>query len=310
MLKVSFAYYLLAHRIRNIKTKLFRAMSQISAKIRWCLTGTPIQNSLDDLAALVSFIRSSPLDDLSVFRKHIITPLLKEQDEGAINLRTLLDSICLRRTKKLLNLPPVVDIYRSVHFSIEEKFLYDSIRQEEIQAVKQQDSQARNKKGYFGIFQLQLQLRRLCNHGTFLKRCSSISQTDTQFDPEQAFGLLQENKDSRCHYCDVEIAGLEPDVTCRGRFTTCGHLLCFGCVSRYKDALISAEDNSYSSCSICNQMVVSDACFADEVRGIRKAHSLPVSSRFESTGIASKIRELLKDISQNQAEGKRYDEPA
>ncbi|TGO44700.1 hypothetical protein BCON_0473g00070 [Botryotinia convoluta] len=200
------------HRIRNMKTKLFRAMSQLSANIRWCLTGTPIQNSLDDLAALVSFIRSSPLDELPVFRKHIINPLLKEKDEGAVNLRTLLDSICLRRTKKLLYLPSVVEVYRPVYFSFEEKSLYDSTRREEIQAVKQQDSQGRNKKGYFGIFQLQLQLRRLCNHGTFLKRCSSISQTDTQFDPEQALGLLQEQKESRCHYCNVEIEGLGSSV--------------------------------------------------------------------------------------------------
>ncbi|KAI9644158.1 hypothetical protein NHQ30_007511 [Ciborinia camelliae] len=266
--------------------------------------GTPIQNSLDDLAALVSFIRSSPLNDLSVFRKHIINPLLKEKDEGTHNLRALMDSICLRRTKKLLNLPSVEDVYRSVHFSVEEKLLYNSTRQEEIRAMKQQDSQARNKKGYYGIFQLQLQLRRLCNHGTFLKKGSSISKTDSQFDPEQALGLLQEKNISRCHYCEVEITGLDPGVTCRGRFTNCGHLLCFGCISRYENSLISDKDNVYSSCSICNQQVTNDACFADEVGSICETHLLPVPKKIESTGISSKMKELLKDIRQNQTEGK------
>ncbi|TGO72033.1 hypothetical protein BELL_0500g00090 [Botrytis elliptica] len=293
-----------AHRIRNIKTKLFRAMSQLSANIRWCLTGTPIQNSLDDLAALVSFIRSSPLDELPVFRKHIINPLLKEKDEGAANLRTLLDSICLRRTKKLLNLPSVVEIYRPVHFSFEEKSLYDSTRREEIQAVKQQDSQGRNQKGYFGIFQLQLQLRRLCNHGTFLKRCSSISQTDTHFDPEQALGLLQERNESRCHCCNVGIEGLGSSVIHRGRFTTCGHLLCFDCVSIYRNSLITDKDDIHSRCSICSQPVINNACFADEVGNKRKAHSLTTSSKFESTGIASKMKELMKDVNRNQTGGK------
>ncbi|APA16180.1 hypothetical protein sscle_16g109500 [Sclerotinia sclerotiorum 1980 UF-70] len=142
---------------------------------------------LDDLGAFVSFIGSYPLDDPSVFRKHIINPLLKEEEEGANNLQTLLDS-------------------------------------EETQAIKQQDSRSRNKNGYFGIFQLQLKLRRLCNHGTLFKKHSPISQNDTEFDPEQALGLLQEKNDSRCHYCDVEIVGLDPSVSCRGRFTTCGHL--------------------------------------------------------------------------------------
>ncbi|KAF7918224.1 uncharacterized protein EAE98_009836 [Botrytis deweyae] len=293
-----------AHRIRNMKTKLFRSMSQLSANIRWCLTGTPIQNSLDDLAALVSFIRSSPLDELPVFRKHIINPLLKEKNEGAANLRTLLDSICLRRTKKLLNLPSLVEIYRPVHFSFEEKSLYDSTRREEIQAVKQQDSQGRNQKGYFGIFQLQLQLRRLCNHGTFLKRCSSISQTDTHFDPEQALELLQEKNESRCHYCNVGIEGLGSSVIHRGRFTTCGHLLCFDCVSIYRNSLITDKDDIHSRCSICSQPVINNACFADEVGNKRKAHSLTTSSKFESTGIASKMKELLKDINRNQTGGK------
>ncbi|TEY78475.1 hypothetical protein BOTCAL_0048g00010 [Botryotinia calthae] len=254
-----------AHRIRNMKTKLFRAINKLSANIRWCLTGTPIQNSLDDLAALVSFIPSSPLDELPVFRKHIIIPLLKEKVEGAVNLRTLLDSICLRRTKKLPNLPSVIEVYRPVYFSFEEKSLYDSTRQEEIQAVKLQDSLGRNKKGYFGIFQLQLQLRRLCNHVTFLKECSSISQIDTQFDPEQALGLLEEKKESKCHYCNVDIEGLGSSAIHCGRFTTCGHLLCFDCVSRYMNSLIPDEDNIHSHCSICSQMVIKNVCFADEV---------------------------------------------
>ncbi|TGO40525.1 hypothetical protein BHYA_0036g00580 [Botrytis hyacinthi] len=293
-----------AHRIRNMKTKLFRAMSQLSANIRWCLTGTPIKNSLDGLAALVSFIRSSPLDELPVFRKHIINPLLKEKDEGAVNLRTLLDSICLRRTKKLLNLPSVVEVYRAVYFSFEEKSLYDSTRREEIQAVKQQDSQGRNKKGYFGIFQLQLHLRRLCNHGTFLKRCCSISQTDTQFDPEQALGLLQEKNESKCHYCNIEIEGLGSSVIHRGHFTTCGHLLCFDFVSIYRNSLITDKDDIHSRCSICSQPVINNACFADEFGDKRKAYSLITSSKFESTGIASKMKELLKDVSRNQTGGK------
>ncbi|KAF7874045.1 hypothetical protein EAF04_002717 [Stromatinia cepivora] len=293
-----------AHRIRNMKTKLFRAMSQLSAKTRWCLTGTPIQNSIDDLAALVSFLRSSPLDDLYLFRKHITIPLLRGKDEGSTNLRTLLDSVCLRRTKKLLDLPGVEDVYRPVHFSFEEKLLYNSTRQEEMQAIKQQDSESRNKKGYFGIFQLQLQLRRLCNHGTFLKRCSSSSQADPHFDPGQALGLLQEKGDSKCIYCDVEITGLDPGASCHGRFTTCGHLLCLSCGSKYKNSLIPDKDNMHASCTICDQLVMGDICFADELGSMRVAHPLPVPSKFESTGTSSKMRELLKDIEQNQTGGK------
>jgi SNF2 family DNA or RNA helicase len=117
-------------------TKLFQAVSRLSSKYRWCLTGTPIQNSLEDLASLVAFIRISPLHTLSEFRKHIITPLLKGKDQGSNSLRILLDSICLRRTKKLLNLPDSFDEDRRIDFSSLEKKVYKETQAELIATVK------------------------------------------------------------------------------------------------------------------------------------------------------------------------------
>jgi SNF2 family DNA or RNA helicase len=110
-----------AHIIRRMTTKLFKATKKLRAKLRWCLTGTPIQNSLEDLAALINFIRSSPLEDLYMFKKHIISPLMKNSQKGVENLRQLLDSVCLRRTKQLLDLPEVVTEPRLLNFSPEEK---------------------------------------------------------------------------------------------------------------------------------------------------------------------------------------------
>lgn len=167
-----------------MKTKLFKSVAKLSSKYRWCLTGTPIQNSLEDLAALVSFIGSHPLNNMVEFRKHIATPMSKETAHGVQNLRVLLDSICLRRTKKLLNLPRVVKDDRYVNFSPSERSFYIKTQADMIAAIKQHDSRERNSKNYFGVFQLQLQLRRLCNHGTFQKAfsCSEASNEDMKFD--------------------------------------------------------------------------------------------------------------------------------
>ncbi|KAK0115666.1 hypothetical protein ONS95_000066 [Cadophora gregata] len=58
-----------AHIIRRMSTKLFQSMAKLEGKFRWCLTGTPIQNGLEDLASLAAFIKCFPLDSLPEFRQ-------------------------------------------------------------------------------------------------------------------------------------------------------------------------------------------------------------------------------------------------
>ncbi|OQD67879.1 hypothetical protein PENPOL_c003G05250 [Penicillium polonicum] len=67
-----------AHYIRNRATKQFQAVVNLSAQHRWCLTGTPIQNSIEDLGALVAFLRVPILDRVASFRKFISTPTSSE----------------------------------------------------------------------------------------------------------------------------------------------------------------------------------------------------------------------------------------
>lgn len=46
----------LAHIIRHKGTTFNKAVSELNAKSRWCLSGTPIQNKLDDIGALFAYI--------------------------------------------------------------------------------------------------------------------------------------------------------------------------------------------------------------------------------------------------------------
>jgi len=45
-----------AHFIRSPTTYLHKRVAELDAKFRWCLTGTPIQNRLDDIGALFAFL--------------------------------------------------------------------------------------------------------------------------------------------------------------------------------------------------------------------------------------------------------------
>ncbi len=51
-----------AHNIRNRSTSKFRAATALKADCRWCLTGTPLVNSPEDIQALFQFLKLPPLD--------------------------------------------------------------------------------------------------------------------------------------------------------------------------------------------------------------------------------------------------------
>jgi SNF2 family DNA or RNA helicase len=69
------------HKIRNSKTKVFKEISNLSADIKWILSGTPIQNTTKDLVTLCQWI----------------TPI---QDPKQVDLDDLINTIVLRRTQE------------------------------------------------------------------------------------------------------------------------------------------------------------------------------------------------------------------
>jgi SWI/SNF-related matrix-associated actin-dependent regulator of chromatin subfamily A3 len=231
---------------------------------------------------------------------------LKGKDQGSNSLRTLLDSICLRRTKKLLNLPDSFDEDRRIEFTPVEKKFYKETQAEMIATVKQHDSQARNKKDFFGMFQLQLQLRRLCNHGTFQKALCTSPAEDIQFDPEQAFELLQEKKMTKCTYCNVLVGGIKGIEDKRsGSFSVCGHLFCSGCVPKYEAAFRSVPDTG-RQCPLCMRKV-SENCiihYGHHMEGVRTILSSTLFP-LDGNSISSKVTALINDLKANANEGKR-----
>lgn len=59
------------HVIRNHKSKQSEAICTLRGKFRWVLTGTPIQNKEFDLFAAIKFLRCSPFDDVTYWKKWI-----------------------------------------------------------------------------------------------------------------------------------------------------------------------------------------------------------------------------------------------
>lgn len=58
-----------AHRLKNRQTKLYKAMKQLKSQYLFMLTGTPMQNKLDELFALFKLIDKDILGDVTKFKK-------------------------------------------------------------------------------------------------------------------------------------------------------------------------------------------------------------------------------------------------
>jgi SWI/SNF-related matrix-associated actin-dependent regulator of chromatin subfamily A3 len=156
-----------AHMIRSRSTINARAVCALEAIHRWCITGTPIQNRLNDLSSLLLFLRVSPYDDAKTFEDEITQPWKIDMDETAVfKLQTLMKIIALRRPKDVVSLPHRSETIVHVPFTAEEMEIYDRARLGIINSIDTALSSAESAGiGYINAFQRINDLRYICNHG-------------------------------------------------------------------------------------------------------------------------------------------------
>ncbi|MEW5303086.1 MAG: hypothetical protein WDW36_005813 [Sanguina aurantia] len=111
-----------AHRLKNDATLTNKALSSLQCKRRVLLSGTPMQNHLDEFYAMVDFCNPGVLGSPSEFRKRFEAPILAAREPDATDaqvtlgeersavLSSTVNAFILRRTNALLSkhLPPKV----------------------------------------------------------------------------------------------------------------------------------------------------------------------------------------------------------
>ena len=132
---IPFGYAILdeAQHIKNRTTRNAKSVKMLQAKYRLILTGTPIENSLDELWSLFDFLMPGLLSSYDRFlEKYVRVQQVAEKPSNHLEtLRRKVSPFILRRMKKdlLTDLPPVSEIVYHCSLSEVQKELYRSYAQ-------------------------------------------------------------------------------------------------------------------------------------------------------------------------------------
>lgn len=168
--EISLGYVILdeAQHIKNRTTQNAKSVKMLQCDHRIILTGTPIENSLDELWSLFDFLMPGLLSTYDRFvEKYVRAPV--QSPNGKSHLETLrrkLSPFILRRMKKdvLSELPPVTEIVYHCHLSDTQRELYRSYAQ----TAREELSQLVKKEGFdkvqIHVLATLTRLKQICCH--------------------------------------------------------------------------------------------------------------------------------------------------
>ena len=173
--KYNFKYLIIdeSQQIKNRDSKVFKAINAINTEHKISLSGTPIENSLNDLWSQMQFINPDILGDFRFFTNYFKIPIEKNQDSNKIEeLRNIVNPFILRRTKEqvLDDLPELSEQIIYCEMEIEQEKWYES-----------EKSKARNEllkidfaNNRINVLNVLMKLRQLSNHTKLIDKTSEF----------------------------------------------------------------------------------------------------------------------------------------
>lgn len=167
-------YYMIldeGHMIKNFKSQRWQGLLLYRSFRRLLLTGTPLQNNLTELWALLQFLKvGSDFVGRKEFEELLSAPIEKAIELGAplqdqehqlvSQIHTLLRPYLLRRLKHEVEkeMPVKVEHLTLCPLSKRQRFLYDEFM------ARAQTQESLHSGGYQKIANILMQLRKVCNH--------------------------------------------------------------------------------------------------------------------------------------------------
>jgi SNF2 family DNA or RNA helicase len=172
--------------IKNKATNASLSVTSINSHFRWCLSGTPLQNKIDELYPYMRFLRIKPYNQESRFRFDILNPLKSrseqfdsfEKDKAMSKVRILLKAILLRREKNsVINGKPILQLpgkevkieELNITTNSNEASFYYSMEKSSADKVRAILDGPKAKGNYSSILTLLLRLRQAAIHSELVR---------------------------------------------------------------------------------------------------------------------------------------------
>ncbi|MCZ0964459.1 DEAD/DEAH box helicase [Paracoccus benzoatiresistens] len=171
-----------AHTLKNPASQLAKALREIPAQGRIALTGTPMENSLQDLWTLFDWVVPGLLGDRKRFQALFRTPIEKHGDASAqARLNRRLRPFLLRRTKEEVaaELPPRTEILDLVILPKAQQGLYETVRSAMDQRVREAIGSRGLAAARITVLDALLKLRQVCCDPALAKTGAARSVTDS-----------------------------------------------------------------------------------------------------------------------------------
>ncbi|KAL8690765.1 MAG: hypothetical protein Q9218_003858, partial [Villophora microphyllina] len=269
-----------AQFIKNKSTKAATGACSLQALTRFCMSGTPMQNSISELYSLIRFLRIKPYNELQRFTMDFTKPLKSQWDDdkrrAMQKLQALLKAVLLRRNKKsmidgkpILNLPERTTEAQHAQFNEDEQEFYKALESQTQLQFNRYLRAGTVGRNYSNILVLLLRLRQACCHPNLIKDFgvpSELAELPTADLEKMAKELKPEVVARIVEQGDVnDHSGLECPVCMDATenatiFIPCGHNTCSECFARIADpsqAIADGEDgNTTIKCPSCRGKIM------------------------------------------------------
>jgi len=154
-----------AQHVKNANTAQSRATRAVPAPHRIALTGTPVENRLEELRSILDFANPRLLGGAPSFRARFAVPIERDHDAvAAARLRALTAPFVLRRVKTdpdvISDLPDKFEQTVRANLTAEQAALYRAVVDEMMRTIRDKEGMAR--KG--AVLAALTHLKQVCNH--------------------------------------------------------------------------------------------------------------------------------------------------